>query len=68
MSDQLQTIVVLVIVALAAAYMLLRAVRVFIRKKSAGCGGGCHGCGSAKSTTQPTLISIEPSPSPPRRS
>jgi FeoB-associated Cys-rich membrane protein len=40
----LQTIVVLVIVAGAAAYLASRNLRMF-RGKSGGCGGGC-GCSS----------------------
>jgi hypothetical protein len=42
----LQTIIVLVIVAGAAAYLASRNLRMF-RGKSGGCGGGC-GCSSAK--------------------
>ena len=42
----LQTIVVLVIVAGAVAYLASRNLRMF-RRKGGGCGGGC-GCSSAK--------------------
>jgi hypothetical protein len=42
----LQTVIVLVLVAGAVAYLASRYLRMF-RGKAGGCGGGC-GCSSAK--------------------
>lgn len=38
MSPQIQTIVALAIVAITAAWLVLRAV---VKKKNSGCGGSC---------------------------
>ncbi len=59
MNETWQSAIVLVVVALAAAYLLLRSVRIFAQKKAAGCGG-CSSCpsGSAKRAA-PQLRSIE---------
>ena len=59
MNETWQSAIVLIVVVLAAAYLALRSVRIFLRKKAAGCGG-CSSCpsGSAKRGT-PQLMSIE---------
>lgn len=62
MQEIWQSAIVLAVVALAVVYLVVRALRVFSRRKAAaGCGGGCHGCGSAaESKSSPRLVSIEP--------
>jgi attachment p12 family protein len=53
----LQTIVVLVIVAGAFAYLASRNLRMF-RGKSGGCGGGC-GCSKSKASQEnPVSVNV----------
>jgi hypothetical protein len=46
-----QTLVALVCVAVALA-ALCRRMLLWWRGQSAGCGGGCHGCGDPKPAAQ----------------
>ena len=57
-----QTLVALVCVAVALA-VLCRRTLLWWRGQSAGCGGGCHGCGGSEPTqlkvTLPVLSQAE---------
>ncbi len=53
MTNEIQNAIVLVIVALAGAYVFWNLFGgLFTRRKRGACGG-CHGCGSEKTATTP---------------
>ncbi|HJZ59095.1 MAG TPA: FeoB-associated Cys-rich membrane protein [Gemmataceae bacterium] len=52
MTFEVQLIVVAVLVALSAAYVVRSAWRTFFGKK-AGCGSGCGKCAAPPATPQP---------------
>ncbi len=62
MNEMLQNAFVLLLVGVAAAYLLWNTVGWWLRKPSGSCGG-CHGCG--KTSAAPTdLVALEAKPAP----
>jgi hypothetical protein len=57
----MQNLLALLVVALAAGYLVRRGWRYFAdRKSSVGCGSGCNGCASQNDSTMPKpLVTID---------
>ena len=52
----METIIVVLIVALAAIYLGCRSMRILRGTGKPGCASGCNGCGSAG---EPKVVSLE---------
>jgi hypothetical protein len=57
----METLIVLVIVGLAAIYLVKRYLRIFRPQAEADCSCGCDGCGQAPTCTSDPK-SIQPRP------
>ena len=57
----METLIVLIIVAIAVVYLVKRYLRIFRPREETSCDCGCSGCGEA-STCDSEMKSIQPRP------
>jgi hypothetical protein len=51
-----QGLLVTVLIAGAAVYLLARVAGILTGKKAAGCGGSCHGCAQSNKRVTPEFV------------
>ena len=59
----METVIVVIIVALAVIYLMRRYWRIFRPREETACDCGCSGCGQASTCTS-DLKTIKPHPDP----
>lgn len=59
----METFIVVIIVAIAAIYLVKRYLRIFRPREETSCDCGCSGCGQASTCTS-DLKTIQPRPDP----
>ncbi len=57
----METLIVLIIVAMAVVYLVKRYLRIFRPREETRCDCGCSGCGES-STCESDIKSIQPRP------